>query len=642
MCGIFGSFNGTKSFKIEDVKEGLEYIMLQSLTRGKEASGLFAQFSSSDNAVLIKTDLDSKKFVKSDYYNKFIQKIKKHPLSLIMGHTRLATNGSQLSKENNQPVVSSSGSMIGIHNGIITNTNYLSQKYAVKQNSLDTKVLIDFFEKSFDNNFSVKKFFQTIEGSASFAFYYQNRHPHLLLGSNTGSLYYTVSEDNSVFFASEKIYFKNYKSKVHQVKPGNIIAFEKDKYYNIEKSSTFGISQKFDISCLSPQKGLSLASKFYKFNNRLTDIKKHRIDEKQISNIKRCTKCILPETTPFISFDKKGVCNFCQEHEKIKTKGLESLKKIADKIRSKDGSPDCMAGFSGGRDSSYGLHFLKRELGLTPIAYTYDWGMITDLGRRNQARVLGKLGVEHLVVSADITKKRKDIRSNVKAWLKDPHLGMVPIFMQGDKQCEYYANKLMEDYKIQSMFFFRGNELEREEFKNGHCGIKDADPNGIIHDLEFTKKIKLLAFYAYRYLKNPSYFNPSFFDVSLAYYSTYIQKHNYLYLWHFIPWEEKKIISTLKSEYNWETPEKNPLTWRTDDGSSAFYNYIYYQVQGFTENDSFRSRQIREGLINRLEALQIVQEENRPRYDDLKWYFDNINLNASEVLSVVDSIEKLY
>ena len=76
--------------------------------------------------------------------------------------------------------------------------------------------------------------------------------------------------------------------------------------------------------------------------------------------------------------------------------------------------------FSGGRDSSYGLHLIIHELGLRPVTYTYDWGMVTDLGRRNVSRMSAKLGVENIIVAADITKKRDYIRRNLEAWIKHP------------------------------------------------------------------------------------------------------------------------------------------------------------------------------------------------------------------------------
>ena len=57
--------------------------------------------------------------------------------------------------------------------------------------------------------------------------------------------------------------------------------------------------------------------------------------------------------------------------------------------------------------------------------------MVTDLARRNQARMCGALGIEHIIVAADIPQKTTSKYLN--AWLKKPNLGMVPLLMAGDK-----------------------------------------------------------------------------------------------------------------------------------------------------------------------------------------------------------------
>lgn len=83
-------------------------------------------------------------------------------------------------------------------------------------------------------------------------------------------------------------------------------------------------------------------------------------------------------------------------------------------------------------------------------------------------------------------------------------------------------------------------------------------------------------------------------------------------------------------------------SWRIGDGTPPFYNYIYCQVQGFTENDSLRARQVREGIITRREALGLVYSENQPQYGALTWYFDTIGIDGDAVLTVVDGMRKLY
>ena len=95
-------------------------------------------------------------------------------------------------------------------------------------------------------------------------------------------------------------------------------------------------------------------------------------------------------------------------------------------------------------------------------------------------------------------------------------------------------------------------------------------------------------------------------------------------------------------QYDWELAPDTNTTWRIGDGTAAFYNYIYYTVAGFTEHDTFRSNQIREGQITREEALKLVKDENRPRYQNIRWYLDTLNMDFSAVIKVINAIPKLY
>lgn len=52
------------------------------------------------------------------------------------------------------------------------------------------------------------------------------------------------------------------------------------------------------------------------------------IDEKVFSGLKRCTRCILPETFPGIEFDEDGVCNYCRDYEPVKVFGEEAFEKV--------------------------------------------------------------------------------------------------------------------------------------------------------------------------------------------------------------------------------------------------------------------------------------------------------------------------
>ena len=65
----------------------------------------------------------------------------------------------------------------------------------------------------------------------------------------------------------------------------------------------------------------------------------------------------------------------------------------------------------------------------------------------------------------------------------------------------------------------------------------------------------------------------------------------------------KQINRALRTEYNWELAQDTTTTWRIGDGTVAFYNYCYFTIAGFSEIDTFRSNQIREGALSREEGL---------------------------------------
>jgi hypothetical protein len=109
-----------------------------------------------------------------------------------------------------------------------------------------------------------------------------------------------------------------------------------------------------------------------------------------------------------------------------------------------------------------------------------------------------------------------------------------------------------------------------------------------------------------------------------------------------LKWDEKEVESTLINEYDWEVAKDTKSTWRIGDGTAPFYNYIYYVIAGLTENDTFRSNQIREGLITREKASELVNEQNIPRYESIKWYCDTIGIDFENTMRTINSVPKLY
>ena len=65
-------------------------------------------------------------------------------------------------------------------------------------------------------------------------------------------------------------------------------------------------------------------------------------------------------------------------------------------------------------------------------------------------------------------------------------------------------------------------------------------------------------------------------------------------------------------------------------------------MAGFTENDTFRSNQVRENMITREEALRLVKRDNQPRFESIKWYCDTIGIDFEKTIKKINSIKRLY
>lgn len=640
MCGIFGVICASDQAGDRRLARTLaESLLRYSETRGREAVGMAVH--DGERIEVLKQGGSVSDFLASPKLQQLLDDALRRTTNVlaITGHSRLATNGTQSNIDNNQPVVTRGA--VALHNGIVVNDRQLEARYPTitRHGELDSEVLAALLRTKLDETedlvAATRATFAEIEGSASIAMMFDDLDV-MLLATNTGSLFQLTSETGNVIaFASERFILQRVLEdkglgsrlgdcRIEQIRAGHALAV---RLADLHRHA-------FTLAASGDGGGPLFAP-----NGHTVAIVDH---SSRIDRLKRCTKCILPETYPFIDFDEHGVCRYCRTWKKIQPKGEQALREAVEPYRSKDGSPDVIVAFSGGRDSSYGLHYVKKVLGMNPVAFTYDWGMVTDLARRNQARVCGKLGVEHIIRSADITAKRRYVRKNVEAWLKRPELGMVTLFMAGDKEFYAHARQLRKETGIKLVIFCTGNMIEDAPYKTGLMGVPQDDHGNTLTGMSLRNKLGMLRYFAKNYLRNPAYFNESLIDTANAFYQTFVVKDDFLYLFHYIPWHEETIVSTIRQEYDWEVAQDTTTTWRIGDGTAAFYNYIYQTIAGFTEDEVMLANMVREGHITRDEALRRAREYAKPRWPSIREYAQLIGFSAEEALQIINAAPKLY
>lgn len=605
MCGIFGIVSVTNI-------KGAEVRLLahHSEQRGKDSSGLF--ISNNHGYDLHRAN----KAISS-----LLKDVNAATTGLVMGHSRLITNG----LADNQPVYRDG--ICVIHNGIVVNHDALwAQVGKTRRQEIDTEIIAAIAANHLETGGTVNgvaaRVLSLCEGVVACALALPKL-GKLCLFSNNGSLYHGTKA-GAHYFASESYPLAQLKCEgVAQVRAEGLV---------------------LDIPSAATEP--TIHEHAQRTINLIPSLGAHKAEEALLEHkrctVRRCTRCILPETMPYIRFDEVGVCNYCHNYKpRNRPKPVEKLFALVEPYRRAHGN-DCIVPFSGGRDSCYGLHLIAKELKMKPITYTYDWGMVTDLGRRNISRMCAKLGIENIIVADDIALKRRNIAKNLQAWLKSPNLGMVSILTAGDKHFFRHVESVKRQTGI-SLNLWGVNPLEVTHFKAGFLGVPPDFEEERVYSHGAMKQLRYQWLRFKAMARSPGYFNSSLWDtLSGEYYRSFNEKTDYHHIFDYWRWDERTIDDTLINQYEWETAPDTNTTWRIGDGTAAIYNYIYYTVAGFTEHDTFRSNQIREGDMTREQALVLVDDENRPRYPNIKWYLDAIGMEFDKVIPVINAIPKLY
>jgi tRNA(Ile)-lysidine synthase TilS/MesJ len=129
--------------------------------------------------------------------------------------------------------------------------------------------------------------------------------------------------------------------------------------------------------------------------------------------MRRCSKCILPECFPGVTFQRQGKCNHCIDYEDNLWKWQESKRRFKEKFLQlldtvpREGNYDCLIAYSGGKDSSYTLKVMVEEYGCKVLAFTFDNGFLPDIAYQNIRRVVEGVGVDYLLVKPDFKLLRR-------------------------------------------------------------------------------------------------------------------------------------------------------------------------------------------------------------------------------------------
>lgn len=127
--------------------------------------------------------------------------------------------------------------------------------------------------------------------------------------------------------------------------------------------------------------------------------------------VRYCTRCIIPDKLPGVTFDDQGVCSYCNHFDRhlgqwyldpsVSIKARHQLEQTIRWAKRQKRKYDCIVPTSGGRDSIFVLHLCKTEFGLNPLVFTIDNGFWASGARERLTSIVNQLGIDHVVYHPD-------------------------------------------------------------------------------------------------------------------------------------------------------------------------------------------------------------------------------------------------
>jgi hypothetical protein len=334
----------------------------------------------------------------------------------------------------------------------------------------------------------------------------------------------------------------------------------------------------------------------------------------------RCSRCVLSDCTPKISFDADGVCSYCHTYQPFEYRGEEELIKVLEPFRSSGNEYDCIVGVSGGRDSAYVLLKLVKDYGMRVLAVNYENPFTVPLAKHNIENMVNTLGTDLIHYGDKRDRHRRAFLEALAAWTRKPSPALIPIMCIGCKFLWPELFRIAKDRGIKCIVS-GVNPYEVMSFKRELVNIsRDEERES--------------AFFKYAYVFREIMANPAFFKPHLvltmmraylfgAPYSlgmrlAYGRSITSIRLFDYLVWDETEIISRIREELGWESPPEIKSTWRFDCRVKFLADLAYAKTLKMTDREDFYAKIVREGRMTRDAAIAKLEDENTIYMDQIE------------------------
>ena len=334
--------------------------------------------------------------------------------------------------------------------------------------------------------------------------------------------------------------------------------------------------------------------------------------------MKKCVKCLIPETHEATYFDEDGVCSVCKNIDKKDTVDWEKRKEELIELvtwpllRGGNGKYDCIIPASFGKDSAFTLLYACKDLGLKPLVVCCNHGFMRPnvMENRRKAQEILKFDILDFTVDRDIVKKlMKESLKLTGDWCYPCHLLVfalpmhiakwlnVPLVVWGESSTEYTSH------------FDEAEEVDKKRFEtivNLGLDIKDMAKRIGVDEKELWM------------MEYPD--------------TTGIRS---VCLGNYIKWDTKDNVRRIKEEINWTGDEVEgiPPQYDYEKVECAYQgmrDYCIYRKTGFGRTTHLCAIDLRRGDIDKAEAERLIDTYDGQRPASMDSWLDYIGMTEAE------------
>jgi N-acetyl sugar amidotransferase len=341
--------------------------------------------------------------------------------------------------------------------------------------------------------------------------------------------------------------------------------------------------------------------------------------------MRKCTKCLVPETVDTISFDEAGVCSVCRQLEFKQDKidwdeRWAQLQEIIAEYKDK-GQYDCIVPYSGGKDSVFQLYYIVRVLKLKPLVVRYNhWGY-RPLVEENNTKVFKQLGVDvveftpnfHVVreLMLESFKRRGDFcwHCHTGIYAGVMHMAVrfeVPLLFWGESTAEYHSWYTFEEME----------EVDEKRFNRlMNQGITADDM------YEFLQgRVERRDLWMFDYPKRKDLMRLKVRSICLG---------------NYIAWDTKANVALIKEKLGWkgQPVEGVPPEYDYEKIECTFQgmrDYSKFVKRGYGRANHLLSIDIRNGRKTREEAAEVEYKYDGKRPASMDWFLDIMKMSEEE------------